>query len=138
MDEVEEVEKKKYIPGLGRRKRSIAQVRLISGGTGKITVNDKPLEEYLPVETSQLSVISPLRETGTLDTFDITVKVVGGGMTGQADAIRLGISRGLIEYNPEFRAVLKKLGYLRRDAREKERKKPGLKGARRAPQWSKR
>ncbi len=127
-----------YIESVGRRKRSVSRVRLHHNGSGKITVNDRDLLEYLPVETLQQSVMAPLRETGTENVFDITVHTKGGGIHGQADSIRLGISRGLVEFNPEFRTVLKRLGFLTTDARRRERKKPGLKGARRAPQFSKR
>ena len=128
----------KYIESLGRRKQAIARVRLYEGGSGKITINDRAFEEYLALPLMQQSARSPFELTGTGNMFDVTVKVKGGGMTGQADAIRLGIARALIDYNPEYRAVLKKSGFLTRDARVKERKKPGLKSARRAPQWSKR
>lgn len=131
-------EDNKYIEAVGRRKQSIARVRLHHGGTGKITINNRDLKEYLPIEIMQQSVISPLKETGMENVFDITVKVVGGGVHGQADSIRLGISRALVDFNPEYRSVLKKLGFLTRDARVKERKKYGKKSARRAPQWSKR
>lgn len=127
-----------YIRGLGRRKRAIAQVRLVSGGTGIITVNDRSIEDYFSVEEMRNSILVPLRDTGLLNTFDITVKVLGGGIRGQADAVRLGVARAIVEFNPETRAVLKKNGFLKRDARKKERKKFGLKKARRAPQWSKR
>ncbi|HAU66096.1 MAG: 30S ribosomal protein S9 [Candidatus Uhrbacteria bacterium GW2011_GWF2_39_13] len=128
----------KYIEALGRRKAAIARVRLYSGGTGLIKVNDRLLKEYLPVEIMQQSVVSPLRETGMENVFDITVHVTGGGIHGQADSIRLGIARALIDFNPEFRSSLKKVGFLTRDARIKERKKYGKKSARRSPQWSKR
>jgi small subunit ribosomal protein S9 len=127
-----------YIEAVGRRKQAIARVRLHHGGGGSIKVNDRDFKEYVPVETLQQSVVSPLRETGMENVFDITVHVTGGGVHGQADAIRLGIARALIEFNPEFRTTLKKLGFLRRDARVRERKKYGKKSARRAPQWSKR
>lgn len=127
-----------YIESLGRRKSAIARVRMHRGGSGKISINERGLEAYLPLITLRDSVIAPLKETGTQDTFDISVKVTGGGVRGQAESIRLGIARGLIEFNPEFRASLKKLGFLSRDARIRERKKPGKKSARRSPQWSKR
>ena len=131
-------EKKRYIYGIGRRKTSTAQVRLFPDGSGKIMVNDKTLEEYLPVFENQMRATSALKETGNLTTFDVSVRTSGGGITGQADAIRLGIARALMLYNENLRATLKALGLLERDARKKERKKPGLKKARRAPQWSKR
>lgn len=127
-----------YLKGLGRRKRSTAQVRLFSGGSGKVTINDRDLKDYFPIDIYQQSVLSPLVATGTEGQFDITVRTVGGGIKGQADAVRLGIARALMEYNPDFRPVLRKSGFLTRDARKKERKKPGLRSARRAPQWSKR
>lgn len=127
-----------YIESLGRRKEAIARVRMHHGGSGKIVINERPLEDYLPLITLRDSVIAPLKETGTQGVFDISVKVAGGGVRGQAESIRLGIARGLIDFNPEFRSVLKKLGMLSRDARVRERKKPGKKSARRSPQWSKR
>lgn len=131
--------KGKYIRTIGRRKRAVAQVRFYeAGGSGRIIVNERELEEYFPVATLRQSVVAPLATTGLLENHDITVKVAGGGIRGQADSIRLGIARALIEMNPDFRPALKVLGFLRRDARKKERKKPGLRSARRAPQWSKR
>ena len=129
---------KKYIESLGRRKAASARVRMHHGGSGKIVINERSMETYLPLLTLRNSVVSPLKETGTQDLFDITVHVTGGGVRGQADSIRLGIARGLIDYNPEFRSVLKKLGFLKQDARRRERKKPGKKSARRSAQWSKR
>ncbi len=129
---------KTYIETVGRRKEAVARVRMFQGGTGVITVNNRKLKEHLPVELMQQSVKSPLVLTGTEDMFDITVLVKGGGIHGQADAIRMGIARGLVDFNPEFRSVLKKNGLLTRDARVRERKKYGKKSARRAPQWSKR
>lgn len=128
----------KYIEAIGRRKEAIARVRLHHGGSGTIKINDRELTDYLPLETMQQSVISPLKETGMENVFDITVHVSGGGIHGQADGIRLGIARALIDFNPEFRSTLKKAGFLSRDARVKERKKFGHKSARRSPQWSKR
>lgn len=128
----------KYIEAIGRRKESIARVRLHHGGSGTIKINDRELTDYLPLETMQQAVISPLKETGMENVFDITVHVSGGGIHGQADGIRLGIARALIDFNPEFRSTLKKAGFLSRDARVKERKKFGHKSARRSPQWSKR
>lgn len=128
----------KYIESIGRRKEAVARVRLHHGGSGTIKINDRELVEYLPLELMQQSVIAPLKETGMENVFDITVLVKGGGVHGQADAIRLGIARGLVEFNPEFRSTLKKVGFLSRDARVRERKKFGHKSARRSPQWSKR
>lgn len=123
--------------GTGRRKSSVARVYM-TPGTGKIMVGEKTLEEYLPQEILRMVVKSPLVETGTDGQYDIFINVYGGGLTGQAGAMRHGISRALLEIGEDFRAVLKKAGFLTRDSRVKERKKYGLKGARRAPQYSKR
>ena len=123
--------------GTGRRKNSIARVRLVNGD-GKITVNSKPLDEYFGVETLKVIVKQPLTVTNTLDKYDVIVKVTGGGISGQAGAVRHGISRALLEVNSEFRPVLKSNGFLTRDSRTKERKKYGLKKSRKAPQFSKR
>ena len=123
--------------GTGRRKSSVARVRLVAG-SGKITINGRSIDEYFGLETLQLVVRQPLVLTKTLDKFDVIVKVEGGGFTGQAGAIRHGISRALLEVDEEYRTALKAAGYLTRDPRMKERKKYGLKGARRAPQFSKR
>ena len=123
--------------GTGRRKSSVARVYLVPG-TGKITINKKDIEEYFGLDTLKLIVRQPLEATGTVGKFDILVNVHGGGTTGQAGAIRHGISRALIEADADFRAPLKKAGFLSRDPRMKERKKYGLKAARRAPQFSKR
>ncbi|NLM62893.1 MAG: 30S ribosomal protein S9 [Mollicutes bacterium] len=131
--------------GTGRRKTSIAQVRMVPG-TGKITVNGVDVKEFFPHETIILDIKQPLVATNTENTFDIDVKVNGGGYNGQAGAIRLGIVRALLQYDanndPEsddsFRKILKRAGLITRDSRIKERKKPGLKKARRAPQFSKR
>ena len=123
--------------GTGRRKKSIARVRLVEG-TGKITINGKDIDEYLGLETLKVIVKQPLVATNTLSKYDVIVKVTGGGFTGQAGAIRHGIARALLEANAEYRPTLKSNGYLTRDPRMKERKKYGLKKARRAPQFSKR
>lgn len=123
--------------GTGRRKSSVARVRLVEG-TGKITINGKDIEEYLDIETLKVIVKQPLVSTNTLSKYDVIVKVTGGGYTGQAGAIRHGIARALLEANAEYRPILKSNGYLTRDPRMKERKKPGLRKARRAPQFSKR
>ena len=123
--------------GPGRRKSSVARVRLVEG-TGKITINGKDIDEYLGLETLKVIVRQPLVATNTLTKYDVIVKVTGGGFTGQAGAIRHGISRALLEANGEFRPELKSNGFLTRDPRMKERKKYGLKKARRAPQFSKR
>ena len=123
--------------GTGRRKKSIARVYLIPG-TGKITVNKRDIEEYFGLETLKVVVRQPLAATETLGKYDAIVTVKGGGFTGQAGAIRHGIARALLKVDGEFRPTLKKAGYLTRDPRMKERKKYGLKKARRAPQFSKR
>lgn len=124
--------------GTGRRKSSVARVYLVPG-TGKITINKRDIEDYLPLETLRVVVRQPLVLTNTLSKFDVIVTVKGGGFTGQAGAIRHGISRALCEADTEsYRGNLKKAGYLTRDSRAKERKKYGLKAARRAPQFSKR
>ena len=123
--------------GTGRRKSSIARVRLVEG-TGVITINGKNIDEYLGTETLKVIVRQPLTATNTVDKFDVICKVQGGGFTGQAGAIRLGIARALLEANSEYRPTLKSAGFLTRDARKKERKKYGLKKARKAPQFSKR
>ena len=126
-----------YYRGTGRRKNSIARVRLVEG-TGKITINGKDIEEYFGMETLKVIVRQPLTATNTTAKYDVIVKVIGGGFTGQAGAIRHGIARALNEANSEFRPILKANGYLTRDPRMKERKKYGLKKARKAPQFSKR
>ncbi|NNV07047.1 30S ribosomal protein S9 [Geobacillus sp. C56-T2] len=123
--------------GTGRRKSSVARVRLVPGD-GRIIVNKKDIREYIPSEALIEMVKQPLVLTETLGSYDVLVNVQGGGFAGQAGAIRHGIARALLEVDPEFRAVLKRAGLLTRDARVKERKKYGLKGARRAPQFSKR
>ena len=123
--------------GTGRRKQSVARV-FMTPGTGTITVNGRTLEEYLPQATLRMVVNSPLVLTETKEQFDIKINVAGGGYTGQAGAMRHGIARALLEASEDYRPALKKAGFLTRDSREKERKKYGLKGARRAPQYSKR
>ncbi|MBQ2917214.1 MAG: 30S ribosomal protein S9 [Clostridia bacterium] len=123
--------------GTGRRKKSIARVRLVNGN-GNITINNKALDEFLGVETLKVIVKQPLVATNSLDKFDVIAKVTGGGISGQAGAIRHGIARALVEANAEYRPTLKAAGFLTRDARMKERKKYGLKKARKAPQFSKR
>ncbi len=123
--------------GTGRRKKSVARVYL-TPGTGKITINKRDIDNYLGLETLKVIVRQPLVATETLDKFDVTVNVHGGGFTGQAGAIRHGIARALLKADADFRPTLKKAGYLTRDPRMKERKKYGLKAARRAPQFSKR
>ena len=126
-----------FFYGTGRRKKSVARVRVYAG-TGKIIINDREIDDYFGLETLKLIVRQPLALTGTTDKFDIVCRVNGGGVTGQAGAIRHGLSRALLEYDANLRPELKKAGFLTRDPRMKERKKYGLKGARRAPQFSKR
>ena len=123
--------------GTGRRKKSIARVYL-TPGTGKVTINKRDIDEYLGLETLKVIVRQPLVATDTVDKFDVMVNVKGGGYTGQAGAIRHGIARALLNVDADYRPTLKKAGYLTRDPRMKERKKYGLKAARRAPQFSKR
>ena len=131
--------------GTGRRKASVARVTLIAPGKGNITVNGRDVRDFMPYETNVMDLMQPLVATNNEKTFDIDVKVNGGGFTGQTGAIRLGITRALLEYDKEneanedsYRKTLKRAGFVTRDPRAKERKKPGLKGARRAPQFSKR
>ena len=130
-------ESKPYFYGTGRRKSSVARVRLYNG-TGKITINDRDIDDYFGLETLKLIVRQPLVLTENADKFDIVCRVAGGGVTGQAGAIRHGIARALLQADAELRPELKKAGFLTRDPRMKERKKYGLKKARRAPQFSKR
>ena len=130
--------KRPYAYGTGRRKSSTARVHLIPNGTGAITVNGRSLDEYFGLETLKLIVRQPLVATNAVDKFDVEATVVGGGVTGQAGAIRHGIARALLQVDAAYRSVLKAEGYLTRDPRMKERKKYGLKAARRAPQFSKR
>lgn len=130
-------ESKPYFYGTGRRKSSVARVRIYNG-TGKITINDRDIDDYFGLETLKVIVRQPLALTGTSDKFDIVCRVGGGGVTGQAGAIRHGVARALLQYDAELRTELKKAGFLTRDPRMKERKKYGLKAARRAPQFSKR
>lgn len=138
------MKKDRVFTATGRRKSSVAQVRMVPG-KGNITVNGVDVKEFFPYETNIMDLKQPLVATNNEETFDITVKVNGGGFSGQAGAIRLGIARALLSYDSEnernegsYRQVLKKAGFITRDARVKERKKPGLKAARRAPQFSKR
>ena len=126
-----------YFYGTGRRKKSVARVRVYAG-SGKITINNRDIDDYFGLETLKLIVRQPLALTGTADKFYIVCNVQGGGVTGQAGAIRHGLSRDLLQYDENLRPALKKAGFLTRDPRMKERKKDGLKGARRAPQFSKR
>lgn len=127
-----------YYEGIGRRKTATARVRIYPEGQGRIIVNDKPAEQYFPRIGDMDRILKPLKVTGGEGHYDITVLVKGGGITGQADAVSHGLARALLKYNPDFRPLLRKAGLLTRDAREKERKKPGLKRARKAPQYTKR
>ena len=124
--------------GTGRRKKAVARVRLIPGGTGTVVINGKSIDEYFGLETLKYIVRQPLAVTDNLSKYDVYVNVFGGGFTGQAGAIRHGLARALIVAEPELRPIVKKEGFLTRDSRMKERKKYGLKKARRAPQFSKR
>ena len=127
-----------YYEGVGRRKAATARVRLYSGGDGNIVINERPLDEYFSRGLSIAQLKEPLLATATENSFDVSVRVKGGGIAGQAGAIQLGIARALVKSNPDLQPILHKGGFLSRDARVKERKKPGLKGARKAPQYTKR
>ena len=130
--------KRQYQYGTGRRKSSVARVRVYQGGTGSITINGRDIDDYFGLDTLKMVVRQPLAATDLVGKVDIICTVEGGGVSGQAGALRHGISRALLLVNPEYRAILKKAGFLTRDPRMKERKKYGLKAARRAPQFSKR
>jgi small subunit ribosomal protein S9 len=135
----EKIEKHpKTLQAVGRRKSAVARVRLTPNGSGTFTVNGKKYEAYFPYQFTQNVITEPLKLTGFEGRADISAKVNGGGIESQAEAVRLGIARIMIVHNPELRSTFKKMGWLTRDPREKERKKPGLKRARRAPQWQKR
>lgn len=127
-----------YFEGVGRRKTSTARVRVYPGGSGNVVVNDKPLNEYFPREGDIVDLMKPLDVAGLQGAMDMTVVVKGGGVSGQTGAVRLGLARALMGYQPELRSALRRAGLLTRDAREKERKKPGLKRARKAPTYTKR
>jgi len=128
----------KYHKALGRRKEATARVRLIPNGKGKIIVNGRPLDQYFTVEWSRQSILASLVAVGENGNYDITAKIEGGGITGQADALRHGIARALLIVNPDYRKTLRRAGFLTRDPRAQERKKPGLKRARKRAQWAKR
>ena len=130
--------KRKYFYGTGRRKSSVARVRVYENGTGAITINGRDIDDYFGLDTLKLVVRQPLVTSDMVGKVDVVITVAGGGVSGQAGAIRHGISRALVVMNPEFRPALKAAGFMTRDPRMKERKKYGLKGARRAPQFSKR
>jgi small subunit ribosomal protein S9 len=131
-------ETRRYIEMMGKRKTAAARVRMYEGGTGKIIVNDVTISEYFPAPIAQTIILEPLKLTSLDEKLDYTIRVSGGGKQGQAEAVRHGIACTLLALNKELRPLLKAQGWLTRDARKKERKKPGLKKARRAPQWSKR
>jgi small subunit ribosomal protein S9 len=128
----------RYFEGVGRRKEASARVRIYPGGEGQMVVNDRAMEEYFVRDVDVDHLLEPLKVTGTQARFNVSVHVNGGGIAGQAGAVRLGIARALIEWDPELRPTLRRGGFLTRDARKKERKKPGLKRARKAPQYTKR
>jgi len=128
----------RYIEAVGRRKTSVARVRITPGSKSSFTVNDKPVAEFIKVKELQQIATEPLEQEGVDTKFHITVVVKGGGIASQADAIRLGVARALIDHKIELRGTMKKAGFLKRDPRVKERRKFGLKKARKAPQWSKR
>ena len=130
--------KKPYMYGTGRRKSSVARVHLFEGGNGSITINGRDIDDYFGLETLKMVVRQPLEATGNNGKVDIVATVTGGGVSGQAGALRHGIARALLSVDPAYRTVLKQAGFLTRDPRMKERKKYGLKAARRAPQFSKR
>jgi small subunit ribosomal protein S9 len=127
-----------YFEGVGRRKTSTARVRIYPGGSGNVVVNDKPLNDFFPRVGDAIDLMKPLEVAGLQGAMDMTVVVKGGGITGQTGAVRLGLARALIGYQPELRSAMRRAGFLTRDAREKERKKPGLKRARKAPTYTKR
>ena len=127
-----------YYEAVGRRKAATARVRLFPGGDGSIVVNDRPLGEYFVRPQDAYCLSEPLRATATENRFNVSVRVKGGGISGQAGAVQLGIARALLKVDPDLRPILRKGGFLTRDARTKERKKPGLKRARKAPQYTKR
>jgi small subunit ribosomal protein S9 len=127
-----------YYEGIGRRKAASARVRLVPGGTGNLIINDKDGRDYLPREGDVEILLEPLTKIGQEGSYDVSVKVDGGGISGQRDAIKLGVARALLKIDPELRPSLREGGYLTRDARVKERKKPGLKRARKAPTYTKR
>jgi small subunit ribosomal protein S9 len=131
-------ETRSYYEGIGRRKEATARVRLYTQGKGGFTLNEKALEDYFSRNVDQMVASQPLQVTGTSGHFDVSVKVTGGGVSGQASAVRLGIARALLKADEDYRKVLREHGMLTRDARAKERKKPGLKRARKAPQYTKR
>jgi len=131
-------EQQQYYEGVGRRKEATARVRLYPGGDGKFIVNDRPLQEYFVREMDVMRLMEPLKVAGMDGRFNVSVQVKGGGVSGQAGAVRLGLARALLQVDPQLRSLLRQKGLLTCDARVKERKKPGLKRARKAPQYTKR
>jgi small subunit ribosomal protein S9 len=127
-----------YFEAVGRRKTATARVRLYPGGEGSIVVNEKPMDQYFVRGKDVMALMGPLQATATEHRFNVSIKVKGGGITGQAGAVQLGIARALLKVDPDLRPILRKGGFLTRDARVKERKKPGLRRARKAPQYTKR
>jgi small subunit ribosomal protein S9 len=127
-----------YLEAVGRRKTATARVRLYPGGEGNILVNGRPVSQYFPMRSLLVEVFGPLQAAEAVSRFNVTAKVSGGGINGQAGAVQLGIARALLKVDPELRSTLRQRGFLTRDVRRKERKKPGLKGARKAPQYTKR
>ncbi|MEI6843366.1 MAG: 30S ribosomal protein S9 [bacterium] len=130
--------KEKYIEAVGRRKTSVARVRITPASKTTVSINEKDIADYFPTKEMHLLVVEPFKDKKITDKFKVTAKIVGGGIHSQAEALRHGIARALVDYNPELRKDIKKEGYLKRDPRSKERRKFGLKKARKAPQWSKR
>ncbi|HPT08086.1 MAG TPA: 30S ribosomal protein S9 [bacterium] len=128
----------KFIKAIGRRKTAVAQIRMFEKGDGEILVNNVPAENYFKKEENLNIILQPLKVVSKLKDFNFTIIVKGGGVLGQLEAVRHGIARALVKYDPEFKTILKTSGYITRDPRQKERKKPGLKKARKSPQWSKR
>lgn len=128
----------KYFEGIGRRKESVARVRVVSDAKAGFVINEKKAEEFFPLKDFQNTIFAPLEAVGLTKKVGVSAKVKGGGVRGQADAIKLGLARALVKYDDEFQRTLKDLDYLKRDSRRKERKKPGLKKARRSAQWRKR
>lgn len=130
--------RRSYLYAVGRRKKSVARIRLFKNGKGEVIINEKESDKYFPTFELNQIIKQPLEAVGKLKDFNFSIKVAGGGIRGQAEACRQGIARALLVFDKDFRTTLKPLGYLKRDPRRKERKKPGLKRARRAPQWAKR
>lgn len=131
-------ETQQYFEGVGRRKEATARARLFVGGSGKVLINDRELDAYFGRDLDRLAIKSPLTVTGAESRYNVSVHITGGGSTGQAIAARMAVARALLKVDPEYRTALKAAGFLSRDAREKERKKPGLKRARKAPTYTKR